>query len=660
MFLASDGKCEGDGCGIDLRRSWHGDHVMAYTAGGPTDVKNGQTLCPSCNLKKGSKMTYLDIFRPRQFQNELINVVKARMSEGRNFTVVWVGPGGGKTLGYQAVANQLLRSGAIDTAAIYAPRSSLAAQCELEYKSDRNLFDASRRFRDFLHNINTPPFTEGADVGFVSTYAALTTQPNIHLQWAREHAGRFLLVVDEAQFCGCDDADRAVAGTAAAANIEAISKYAAHTLILTGTPYRSDKSQIVLADYRFDDQGRKFIDWHVRSGYADGIEQNYLRQFESRLIEAHVTRRNVDKDSTELSLLSDDSRQLGEIIKCEEVWQEVVDKTVSELNDAKEQWHGYKALIACMEQAEARKVARYLQSRYPHRTVALALSNDGADAQKALRDFRKDGDGTDILVTVRMAFVGYDCKGITVIGCLTNYRDKGHLEQLIGRGLRVDDQSGISPDRQRCRIIAPDDMGMQSFIEYLRREQEKGITPPGPGGNQPPEQVEYVESATATSTRVISMDSELGPAAVSVIDEVRSQFGVFGSVTEIVKLVDRLQPGFMSSLQATPATPRRDIQRSTTDVVVTDRERVAMLRSDANRVINSTLAAVDKKCNFNPPADEYSKSAAKMRRAKFRKAINKKFGIRSVDEIRTVERAEQYLAHCRIYCERKRIESGVE
>jgi hypothetical protein len=39
--------------------------------------------------------------------------------------------------------------------------------------------------------------------------------------------------------------------------------------------------------------------------------------------------------------------------------------------------------------------------------------------------------------TVRKAFIGYDCKMITVVGVLTNYRDMGHLMQLVGRGLRT-------------------------------------------------------------------------------------------------------------------------------------------------------------------------------------------------------------------------------
>lgn len=54
LFLASDGKCEE--CGDDLKPGWHGDHITPYSAGGITDVINGQALCPPCNIKKGNRI----------------------------------------------------------------------------------------------------------------------------------------------------------------------------------------------------------------------------------------------------------------------------------------------------------------------------------------------------------------------------------------------------------------------------------------------------------------------------------------------------------------------------------------------------------------------------------------------------------------------------
>lgn len=630
--MAADGKCCNPRCRRDLEPGWHGDHINPHSAGGPTDVVNGQALCPECNLKKGSRALFNDQFTPRPFQSECFEVVRSRIGEGNRVTVVWVGPGGGKTLNYQNIANQLLREGIIDTAAVYAPRSSLAVQCEIGYQRDRGLFDPSLRFDAFLHNINRPPFTPRPLVGFVSTYSALNVRANLHLDWARRNAGRFLLVVDEAQFCGCDDAERATTGTAAARNIEALHEFSAHTLVLTGTPYRSDKSQIVLAGY-YEKDGRKKIDWHVRSTYADGISMGYLRQFESRVSDAMVTRRNIDIGTVESTQLSADSRQLGEILRCDEVWRPIVDQVVVELKDAKEQWRGYKALIACMEQSEARNVASYLRARHPNMSVALALSDDGADAQKALREFKSDD--TNILVTVRMAFVGYDCNRISVIGCLTNYRDHGHLEQLIGRGLRVDNESGIQPRQQKCRIVAPDDSGMQSFLEYLRQQQERGIAPPGPGGI-PPEKVEYVESAAVTETRIVGLQSDVSPAVVAYIDECRREFGVSGSVSDISRMLDKANPGWRTKIKP-EANPK-----PADSPPMTERERVLKIKSECSSTINRTVAA--------RLGEKYSQADFQDAARRLRAAVNKRAGIKSVDAITTVEPAERYQAKCKEVC----------
>lgn len=41
-------------CSKPLATNFHADHVIPFSKGGPTYLKNGQALCPLCNLKKGS------------------------------------------------------------------------------------------------------------------------------------------------------------------------------------------------------------------------------------------------------------------------------------------------------------------------------------------------------------------------------------------------------------------------------------------------------------------------------------------------------------------------------------------------------------------------------------------------------------------------------
>jgi 5-methylcytosine-specific restriction endonuclease McrA len=42
-------------CNKSLANSFHADHVFAFSKGGETTTINGQALCATCNLKKGSQ-----------------------------------------------------------------------------------------------------------------------------------------------------------------------------------------------------------------------------------------------------------------------------------------------------------------------------------------------------------------------------------------------------------------------------------------------------------------------------------------------------------------------------------------------------------------------------------------------------------------------------
>lgn len=42
-------------CGQVLDEHFHADHVIAYSKGGKTVTRNGQALCPTCNMSKGSR-----------------------------------------------------------------------------------------------------------------------------------------------------------------------------------------------------------------------------------------------------------------------------------------------------------------------------------------------------------------------------------------------------------------------------------------------------------------------------------------------------------------------------------------------------------------------------------------------------------------------------
>lgn len=652
LYRQANGRCES--CHAPLGPGWHADHDTPWSKGGPTRVQNGRALCPDCNLRKGSALTYNDAFDPRPFQADVVEAIVDGFATGRRTTVALGTPGTGKTLAYQAAATHLLREGLIDHIAVFVPRISLAQQCETSWMhQDPNtrelhglhkLFDSKLHFGKIRHSDARPPLTRpgATGTGFASTYAALATDPATYINWAEEHHGRFLLVADEAQFCGADDGNGG--GTRAGALIKEMHEHAAHTVLLTGTPYRADGKPLVLADYTEPNEaGKQQLIRNVEATYADGIDEEYLRRFEMLLHEGSVTESDVGRQWSVEYQLSSREANLQPILRLPTTWQPMADMVVQSVREKQILNPAYRGLISCMEKRDAEAVANYLRTRHPGLRVYLAVSSDGAAAQRALQDFKEQP--ADILVTVRMAFIGYDCPQITVVGVLTHYRDKGHLMQLIGRGLRVWKEEPY--DEQTCRIIAPDDLRMQEFLGQLREQQDEGMrrrqerTRDEDGSsrdNTDRDQLTFIEATKMTTVRAVSNDAEVEHDERLLIESLKARHGVVGDVTNLANLLEDY--GIRAKAMASDATsvefsaePTAPATASATATAMTDKQQIAELNRQTAAELRGYLA--DRQVTADNPA--YGTYMGKVTAR-----VNKAAG-GTAKEVRTVAQAERRL-----------------
>ncbi|GIG67739.1 HNH endonuclease [Phytomonospora endophytica] len=649
LFEQANGQCQD--CGAALADGWHADHRIPWIAGGPTSIENGRARCDACNRAKGRQMEYTDEFKPRPFQAAVRNEVIEGIRAGRDETVVLASPGSGKTLAYQALGTDLFRRNLITSIAVFVPRISLAQQCELNWLHEINgsirghcqLFQ-SPRLGKIRHRTNEVPLTLSSEPGsgFVATYSALATNPELFRNWAIKHQHQFLLVADEAQFCG-DSNDNEGGGTKAGQYIEQLHQYSRHTLLLTGTPYRADNQPLVLANYTdVPGQPLRQLIYHAEASYADGVAEGYLRTFEMQLTNARITQKTLgDSDdgrgeSTLTYNLSDDGSELVAALQHEKTWKPLVDRVVTAVKDKQKFNAGYRGLISCMQQAEARKVQKYLQDTYPGLRVGIAISAD-SDAAKILKDFRFTS--MDILVTVRMAFIGYDCPQITVVGILTHYRDPGHLSQLVGRGLRTWDQ--MPAREQSCVIVAPDDPKMQQFLEVMREERDQGLkiirerevaeASQGSDGSQTP--LSYLESAIATDTRAASNDSDLVAADLQMIEDIKVKVDSGEDATKLKKILELA--GIMTKVSPPVPGPRESPEETTIYVQApaTEKEQIEEIKAQTRAAITKHLHAR----GVVPGCDGYHDA---MRRATYR--VNEASGYKA-DEATTVQRAQKRL-----------------
>ena len=144
LFLKSGGKCQSCGAEITLE-NFHADHIIPFSEGGITEIKNGQALCQKCNLEKGSKLK-IDLspwmppgFEPRGWQQDfwnrsfrsIIQQVDLPSSEIKAF-MLHAFPGAGKTLASLLLANLLISRGYVEKVIICVPTDFLRDQMEEE------------------------------------------------------------------------------------------------------------------------------------------------------------------------------------------------------------------------------------------------------------------------------------------------------------------------------------------------------------------------------------------------------------------------------------------------------------------------------------------------------------------------------------------------
>lgn len=576
IFAAAAGRCVL--CGKELDPGWHADHRHPHSKDGPTEVWNGQALCPECDAKKGAQVNS-GLLELRPFQEELMEVTASRIRDAQPVTVGWIETGSGKTRGWQLTANHLAESGEIDYVAVYAPRLNLCEQADIDWQ----IFDHEIGGAGLLrvgHAINQDPLRPNDMGGFISTYQAAVANPQRHLSQAQRDHGRFLLVLDEAQTCGYGEDG---GGTEAGRFMRELAAHARHTLIITGTPYRADHERIALCEYTApDEHGKVHLVWHVRATYREGVAREYLRPFEFKLRDGA----GQWKRSGQKFAVSELEEQLKAALQHEDVWAPLVDDTMEILRERQTVDMRYRALISCMDTRQAEDVLQYLRRHHPDLPAVKAVHKDGVGAGRTLRSFRQ-GDRHLVLVTVRMAFIGYDCKAITVVGVLTHYRWDGHLRQITGRGLRMWNQRPV--EEQYCYIVGPDDPRLAAFAKRMREESEQGLRErrrEEGGPLPPPGESDEVLEAEMHDARAFGWHGEIDdPDEVGAIEAARQASGIRESATRL--------KSFLQAMKERPRTSgdARDARHKTRREEIEDlrAKNMALAREIASRRIRLGL-----------------------------------------------------------------------
>ncbi len=428
----------------------------------------------------------------RKEQHVAVEKAVRFFEEGLKSITLILCPGYGKTLASQLICNELARLGHIDGAVSYVPRLTLSRQYELDWRRDKHEVRTGQfniefpwiaeSFQDylvgdFLEVDNEFPLISPrikSQFGAVTTYSSLCKNPQIHFNQFKQ--GRFALILDEAHQLGQET--EGGQGTQSAKLIEQLAEHAAFVIIMTGTEVRTDGKKILPKYITYEERKSKngekklYLVPDVLARYTDGVRDGYLRKFWYNLVDVSYSK--VYAIRTEQVNIAYEDGSIKKAVKHPRVWQSLVDKGVERLLIGKRSIDPRLCeLITAVDQAHARKIHKYIQEKYPRLKSLIAVSDDGTKAKNNLEDFKQGG--YDILVTVKMAYVGYSYKWLMYWVCASHYRAFLDLEQTSGRIIRTLPASTIPLKKQLAEVIAPSDVRMRNFLIYMKECSERGI-----------------------------------------------------------------------------------------------------------------------------------------------------------------------------------------
>lgn len=462
MALVGGGKCAR--CGKRLSSSFHGDHIVPFSKGGPTTLMNGQALCAACNLKKGAKSMMLRPWQTEALQKALRWLVERR--EDKHF-LINAAPGAGKTIAACTIAKHLIDLGEIDRVVVIAPRVEVVKQWGRDFHTVTNRFMGRVTGSD-----------DEIDIDVCATWAAVQSLRDAFQAVCK--TSRVLLI--------CDEHHHAAVAAAWGTGAEGAFADAKYVLVLTGTPIRSDGKKSVWIAY--DDQGQ--ID-HPEDGtyslsYGEAVDLAYCRPATFHRHEGHFT---IDLEDGEKILVS--SRQPAELtptlkrmpglqraltffkLACTPQYEAdgrtprtdgyqgtMVEWATAKLNDLRYRMPNAGGLVIAPSIEMAEYMALLIERMEGEKPVIVHSQMQNAEGK--IESFRH----TDKrwIVSVAMISEGVDISRLRVLIYLPNALTELAFRQAIGRVVR----SAGPEDDTRAYVVMPSFDVLEAFARRVEEE----------------------------------------------------------------------------------------------------------------------------------------------------------------------------------------------
>lgn len=325
-------------------------------------------------------------------------------------------PGAGKTVMVASVAKALFQHDKIDFVVCFSPSRAVAHGVALTFSQILG------------RSLNGQIGAAGGSY----TYQSMDTLPDELWQVLREH--RVLVVLDEIHHCSGIVWDNSPIGNRWGRTIiDKVQGKASYTMALSGTPWRTDDSPIVLSQYT-KSTGQISCDYEYGLGKAvsDGV---------CRAPKIVLT------DNREISLSSEDFglktfASISDSLKNEHITypdflfrDAVIDQVLSEasarLTSIRKHAPLAGGLVVAASVAHAQQIARRLAMAGEH---PIIVTYQTPDAQRIISNFKTSSDRW--IISVGMISEGTDIPRLQVCCHLSRIRTELHFRQVLGRILR--------------------------------------------------------------------------------------------------------------------------------------------------------------------------------------------------------------------------------
>lgn len=560
LYLAADGHCTN--CGTTLQPHWHSDHIAPYSAGGPTDVANGQALCPTCNLKKGTRHMQL-----RAWQEDALG----RFLRNNDDFLAVATPGAGKTTLALTCAHALIRRGDISQIIVVVPTTHLRNQWA-------SVADKAGIQLDHTFANGNTVIARDYD-GTVITYATIAAQPQLWRKLATQR--NTLVILDEVHHAG--EADHLSWGPALT---EAFG-LAYRRLLLSGTPFRSDGRPIPFVAY---DQGKcvPTINYDYGTALADG---KVVRPVAFPVLDGKMRWRDAGTIVTaELATVDEErlARALDTAFDPAGDWiRSVLRRADDELTRLRDETPDAGGLVVASNQYNARQYAALLK-RITGEAPTVAIS-DEADASELIKRYAKGAQRW--IVAVQMVSEGVDIPRLALGVYASRISTEMFFRQVVGRFVRMRG----AEDETTATLFIPSIEPLMSYardiertVEAVLAEQEQELREHAEKDGRPValtfDLVEPLDSTEAVHHSTIFRAESFSDTELHRAENVVRQSGMPASVTpELMAHALRLAGAGRVVGQTTIAQPPPDQGKTLAETKAALRKLIARKVGQLNR-----------------------------------------------------------------------------